>query len=593
MSITREEFEKYIKDARQKYLKQEIATTEYIRNIWARAANRLRDYVLTIPESLKRKYYNELLAYIEIITQELNDETIKAISMGQKIAIDIHKENAQKIFEEISNGIWEQSEVEALFATVNERALLALANRTEAYGLKVSDRVWKLSADAREELKRALEDAVATGKDPRKLAKEIQHLLNPGVWTPLRKETRKRLGVSKDVSMEAMRLAVTEMQNAGHEGAIASYSLLPTCKGFYWKLSNSHPIEDICDVYAKHNGDGFWKKEEVPVKPHPWCRCYVVPVMEAPQDVVQKMKTWLNNPLAAPEIEGWYQQVKPFLPKPLRAPGLAGKIEKGQTPKTKNLEWRRAKTHEEAIEIAKELGLTLVYYDKETMSLRIANLMNKALFNILRDFPQLKNSPYFKRADGALLASYFRFLREKYPEEKENKDRCFLEKKYWDEFKKYWQRELAEFLKTNVIALYSPWAGLVIINYKYGRPGSYKKLQEVCKREAISGFSPANCNKPIAVIYHEIGHAIHFALNLVRYETINDDFIKGKWELFKAMSLEEQMKILGKYAGTGAQEMLAEAWASYCMEKYEKNGKAPDFAREIGEYIEKKLKEMK
>ncbi len=386
MSIS---FERYIKEARQKYLRQELATTDYIRNIWARTANRLRDYLLTIPENTLRKtYYSELLAYIERLIQELNDESIKAISRGQKIAIDIHKENAHSIFEDIARGIWNYSEIEALFATVNERALLALATRTEAYGLKISDRVWKITADAREELKRAVEDAVATGKDPRKLAKEIQHLLNPGVSTPLRKETRKRLGVSKDITMEAMRLAVTEMQNAGHEGAIGAYSLIPTCRGFYWRLSNSHPLEDICDVYAKHNGDGFWEKDEVPAKPHPWCRCYIVPAIEPPERLVQTMKKWISNPLDVPVVEDWYQKVKPFLPRP--SPSLLERIKPKELQETKYKilgvkKWRKAKNLEEAMEIARELELAdVVYYSKETLSLPVANLMNKALFNIVR-----------------------------------------------------------------------------------------------------------------------------------------------------------------------------------------------------------------
>lgn len=592
MGVSAIEFEKYIKEARERYLKEEFAVSTYIRNIFARTANTLRDFLYTISENtLRRTYYNELLAYIERISEELNDELVKVIAKGQKIAIDVHKENAKSIFEEIAKGIWKYSAIESLFATVNERSLLSLTNRTEAYGLKVSDRVWNITTAAKQELTRAVEDAVATVKDPRKLAKEIQHLLNPGVWTPLRKETRKRLGVSRDVSMEAMRLAVSEMQHASHEGAIASYSLIPTCKGFYWRLSNSHPIEDICDTYARHNGDGFFKKDEVPVKPHPWCRCYVVPRMDPPDRIAKLFREWLSNPLEVPVIENWYQQVKPFLPRP--SPSLLSKITQATLEETRAKisgvkRWRRAKSLDEAMEIAKELEIAdVVYYSKESMSLPIANIMNRAIFNIVNEFPQLKNSPYFKRVDGTLMQRYFKFLVSNHPDDFwRDPDGCLFQRKYWDEFKEFWEKEKENLEHETTIGHYFPRLGLVAFHYRFTKPGKFQYLKRCMKELAISKYFPPNCDTPLAVVYHEMGHAIYYTLGL------NDEFLRAKWEYFNSLSLEEKRELVSEYAAESHEEMVAEAWASYCMKKYENKGRITNFVKEIGEYITAKLREL-
>ncbi len=592
------EFQLYIREARRRYLNLELETARNIKNIFARTANRLRDYLYSLPEqSLQRKYYNELLAYIERLANELNDDLLKQIAQGRNLAIKTLTDHAQNMFMEIAKGIWREAEVEAMFTALNERALIALTTRTRAYGIKVSDRIWRISQDARTQLKNAIEEGIAMGRDPRKVARDIQALLNPGVRTELRKETRKRLAAPKDVCMEAMRLAVTEMQHAAHEGTIGVYSKMPPCEGFYWRLSNNHPLTDICDEYARHNGDGFWEKDEVPVKPHPWCRCYLVPKMKKPEEVREDLRAWINNPLNKPEIEAWYQSVRDILPRPSLT--TLQQISTQELKETKaNIlgikKLKRARTHEEAVKIAKELNLIdNVFYDKSTIDIHLANDMNKALFNIMSDFPQLKKSLYFKRADGTMAKYYFDFLKYYHPSELQRMDEALNQKLFWDEFQRYWSEKLREIEEKKYVGAYYYDYGLITYYYKWGKSGSYNAFKNIVEHDANIGFNPKNGNKPIFVAYHEIGHAIHAALGIIREDRIlRDGFIQEKWEYFKSLSKPLQITFLSEYADWTPQEMLAEAWASYCMEKYEKNGQASAFAKEIGEYIEKKLREF-
>lgn len=80
-------------------------------------------------------------------------------------------------------------------------------------------------------------------------------------------------------SYAAMRLARTEINNAFHHSSVLRASAVPWITGMKWHLSSSHPKPDLCDRYARGGpeGDGVYRKSDVPRKPHPHCFCYVTP----------------------------------------------------------------------------------------------------------------------------------------------------------------------------------------------------------------------------------------------------------------------------------------------------------------------------
>jgi len=77
------------------------------------------------------------------------------------------------------------------------------------------------------------------------------------------------------------RIARTEMANATHRAVIDSTINDKTIIGYQWRLSGSHPVSDICDVYANVEmglGKGVFTKETVPRhKAHPHCMCQLIP----------------------------------------------------------------------------------------------------------------------------------------------------------------------------------------------------------------------------------------------------------------------------------------------------------------------------
>jgi len=82
-------------------------------------------------------------------------------------------------------------------------------------------------------------------------------------------------------SYAAMRLARTEINNAFHERQVEG-AKRPGVKAVKWNLSGSHKVPDLCNVYARHGGNGEWPPSDVPDKPHPNCFCYLTYVMMSP-----------------------------------------------------------------------------------------------------------------------------------------------------------------------------------------------------------------------------------------------------------------------------------------------------------------------
>ena len=78
------------------------------------------------------------------------------------------------------------------------------------------------------------------------------------------------------VSYAAMRLGRTELNNAFHAQSIFDSQETPWVEQMRWHLSKRHEHDpgDECETYA---AQATFRKEDVPEKPHPNCRCFVTP----------------------------------------------------------------------------------------------------------------------------------------------------------------------------------------------------------------------------------------------------------------------------------------------------------------------------
>ncbi|MBQ9369546.1 MAG: hypothetical protein IJU10_00555 [Clostridia bacterium] len=119
-------------------------------------------------------------------------------------------------------------------------------------------------------------------------------------------------------------------------------------------------------------------------------------------------------------------------------------------------------------------------------------------------------------------------------------------------------------------SLYGVVDALIVDEEDFG-PSGYPRTCNDMK----NGSSPQGCDKPISVVYHEIGHLLDYLLS------INED--PAFMNYYESFSKDEIRRNVSYYAATNAREFFAEAFAEYMC-----NPSPRKVARQIGEYIEKK-----
>lgn len=242
-----------------------------------------------------------------ILSNEHNDELVKSI-FGASSIEDHHF---------------------ARYFLRNKEAMDAFfARKTGEEGLSLSQKVWKYNGMFKEELENALDLAIGEGTPANRLATKIKGYLqepdkfyrrfrvkigedengNPiygriwkrRIWDKESesykwvnddpKKYHPGQGVYRSSYRNAQRLARTETNIAYREADFTRWQQLDFVVGVEIKLSNNHPVWDICDdlkgVYPK----GFkW------VGWHPNCRCYMVPVLAKEEELDQMLDKILNG----------------------------------------------------------------------------------------------------------------------------------------------------------------------------------------------------------------------------------------------------------------------------------------------------------
>ncbi len=312
-----EEYGKYLWDARKLYQTRLNGTTAQVRELYRRVALQLHNEIKGLtPGTLRRAHQEALAKVLDNAVNSLRDGLTGTVTQGIQGAVHAATSGPEEVTKGVLAGAFHPAEVKWMFASINERAVKSLLTRTR-HGLKLSARVWRIGKDARQNIRRVVEDGVTRGLDSRKLARQVQQYVQPDVWTAMKQETRRNLGVSSNVSFEAMRLARTEVNNAFHEGTVNAYAAIPSARGAYWRLSGAHPLPDICDEYASHNGNGLWAEGEVPARPHPACMCVICAAMEDTEAFTQRLRGWIKDKSSQPDIEQWYQNnARQFMTRP-------------------------------------------------------------------------------------------------------------------------------------------------------------------------------------------------------------------------------------------------------------------------------------
>lgn len=141
-------------------------------------------------------------------------------------------------------------------------------------GINLSKRVWKLSNSYKKVLNDTMIEGLQNGESAAKLSRKIRaNLREYKKGKPLPK------GVYKSPIKNAERLTRSEINMAFANADQVRWGQQWFVLGYEVKLSNNHPVFDICDHMK-----GRYPKDFVFTKWHPQCRCYAVPVLASQED---------------------------------------------------------------------------------------------------------------------------------------------------------------------------------------------------------------------------------------------------------------------------------------------------------------------
>lgn len=313
-----EEFVRYVLEARSEYLSLRLKQEPAIRQIYVdAAANVSRDLSRLAPgaSDLTR---NHLRALEKSLTREaenirralegrLRGDLQQATGLGGR-PLQAHMASCLQ-----AAGLpLDILKVQRGFGDVNTAAVEAIWARTRN-GMKLSDRIWQTSDNARDNMRSIILDGVARGRDSAKVARDLERYVKQGAATMAGDYPgmMARIGkrVPKDLCYEAFRLARSEMSMAFMEGTYAAGRVNPAYKGVRWLLSSSHPLPDVCDDLASADlygmGPGGYPAGDEPPLPHPQCLCTASPIAENTKEFVGRLKKWLDDPGSEPSIEKW------------------------------------------------------------------------------------------------------------------------------------------------------------------------------------------------------------------------------------------------------------------------------------------------
>ena len=154
-------------------------------------------------------------------------------------------------------------------------------------GMELSQRIWKISEQTKEQLELYLQSGLSSGQGAAKISRDIrQYLQNPDArFRRVRNKDGKLIpskpmadyhpgqGVYRSAAKNALRMTRTETNMAYRISDINRWKDLDFVTGFEVKLSNSHKIFDICDHLA-----GKYPKNFIFSGWHSNCYCYMTSI---------------------------------------------------------------------------------------------------------------------------------------------------------------------------------------------------------------------------------------------------------------------------------------------------------------------------
>lgn len=265
------------------------------------------------------KDYPLALIQMERIIKQLNRDITVSIVNGIRsewtLANSKNNELCNVVFGSLANSLPERAA--RRYYSTNEQARDAFIARKEQ-GLGLSDRVWRYTGQFKNEIELALDTGIRSGRSADELSRDVrEYLQHPDKLFRRVRDEHGQLQLSKAAAayhpgagvyrssyMNARRLTATETNIAYRTSDYLRWQQMDFVVGIEIRMSNNHPVEDICDELA-----GRYPKDFKFTGWHPFCRCHAVAVLKTEEEMKNDTQRILDG---EEPLTGSVNEVKDF-----------------------------------------------------------------------------------------------------------------------------------------------------------------------------------------------------------------------------------------------------------------------------------------
>ena len=203
---------------------------------------------------------SELEKKVDTILLGFNSELLSTIQTGSKSGWNLSEDCNDDLIKEYLRGIEIDSKKKQQLLFRNNTAVATFLKR-KSLGLGLSDRVWNLTAQSKEQLEFFLQTGITEGRPAVQLATDLkQYLKEPNrkyrrikdkngklIYSQPAKNYKPGQGVYKSSYKNALRLSRNEINIAYRTADYERRQTIPFARGIAVHLSSAHPQRDICD----------------------------------------------------------------------------------------------------------------------------------------------------------------------------------------------------------------------------------------------------------------------------------------------------------------------------------------------------------
>lgn len=322
-SMTAAEYVRLYATARRQSANLSIKARAEIARIYRKAADEAAAVARDVMERGLSELTSERWASMAVQLKDAADDIASGVErIGRKLVTD-----AGSLFPEIDSRYVLAAVAEAgaaksvtsvvmgrLTAAVNRKLVESLATRIWSDGYTFSERCWNLREDWLERIKSTVAAGIAQGRDPVKIARDIQVYTADGKvalaqrWGKLERGTAEfAKRIPGRVDWRAARLVRSELYASLQDAGIAAGEINPGATGeFDWVLSPGR--EDWPCACAEFAVGGPYKADQVPTYPHPHCQCTVRPRLRDRKEFVADLRKKFVHGESVDYLDTWYDE---------------------------------------------------------------------------------------------------------------------------------------------------------------------------------------------------------------------------------------------------------------------------------------------